>query len=256
MFFVGIDLAWSERNKTGIAILKGNKSKAHFYCSKNVLSNKEIVDFIKEKIGNRNAFIAIDAPLIVPNEHGNRNAEKLIGRLFKKYKLVAYPVNRKIMSQYSGGVRGEELSKLFEKAGFKHDPYIKRFESERKFFEVFTHASMIVIFKLSGILPYKSKPKRGYELRWKAFKQYQLYLKSLSTKHPYLFLPKGITEKDVKKLKAGMLKEYENMLDAILCAYTAYYCWQNPDRCAVLGNMKEGYILTPVFSYMKKRVLR
>lgn len=247
MLFIGVDLAWSDKNGTGIAVLKGNKHKCVFDSGDIYLSDKEIINHIKKQSKNKSAFVAIDAPLIVPNEEGRRIAEVLVGKLFRKYDAGAHPANRQRLSQWSGKIRGEEISKLLEKNGFKHDPYIKKFEKTRKFFEVYPHPSMVVLFNLKRILRYKAKPKRDYDFRWKEFKRYQSLLRNLKN----LVLPEEILEKDVKKLRAKALKDYEDLLDAIFCAYIAYYCWVNPNKCAVLGDMKEGYILTPIFDFMR-----
>ena len=45
MFFVGIDLAWSTRNGSGIVILKGDKSKVNFVCGDVLHSDKEIINY-------------------------------------------------------------------------------------------------------------------------------------------------------------------------------------------------------------------
>ena len=50
MYFVGIDLAWSEKNNTGISILKGNKKRAEVVYSSIVGSDEEILKIIKSKI--------------------------------------------------------------------------------------------------------------------------------------------------------------------------------------------------------------
>ena len=249
MLFVGIDLAWSEKNWSGIAILEGAKNKATLKYATNVLSNDEIKEHII-KIKDQDALIAIDAPLIVPNQDGRRIAEKIVGDLFRKYNAGAHPANRKRLSQWSGNIRGEEISKILEQNNFIHNPYIEQFKKQRAFFEVYPHPSMVVLFKLQKVLPYKAKPKRDYPSRWKVFKQYQSYLKELSKSSPQLILPKEITEKKVEILRGQKLKEYEDLLDSIFCAYIAYYCWTHPDKTAVLGDMKRGYILTPIFDYM------
>jgi predicted RNase H-like nuclease len=254
MLFVGIDLAWSDRNGTGIVVLKGNKSNAEFCSGKLLFSDREIADYIQKEIKTENAFIAVDAPLIVPNEEGRREAERLVGMLFRKYDAGAHPANRKRLSSWNGKIRGEDISKILEKNEFKHNPYIKRFEQTRKFFEVYPHPSMVVLFSLSKILQYKAKPKRNYNFRYIEFRKYQSYLKNLEHAKPGLILPDEIVKKDVKKLRAKALKNYEDLLDAVFCAYIAYYCWANPDKCMVLGDMKEGYILTPIFDFMKKQL--
>jgi len=254
MLFVGIDLAWSEKNGSGVAILRGDKNKAEFISADIYYSDKEIIKYIEQNIGMQNAFIAVDAPLIVPNKKGRRDAEKLVGFLFRKYDAGAHPANRKRLSQWSGKIRGEEIAKKLEKIGFLHNLDIKRFEKSRKFFEVFPHPSMVVLFNLNKILKYKAKPKRDYKFRWNEFRLYQKYLKKLEKAKPVLSLPEKITEKDVKELKGKALKDYEDLLDAIFCAYIAYYYWYNPENCEILGDMKEGYILTPVFSFMKEQL--
>ena len=98
MLFIGLDLAWSEKNGSGIAILEGDKNKAKVISSKIVCSDKEILDYVNEAVGDKKAFIAIDAPLIVPNLEGRRKAEELVGKLFRKYNAGAHPANRKRLS--------------------------------------------------------------------------------------------------------------------------------------------------------------
>jgi predicted RNase H-like nuclease len=246
MYFVGIDLAWSPKNLTGIAVINGDRRKAVLKTSKIVLSDSEIMDFLKENLDEK-AFIAIDAPLIVPNQTGRRLAEKLVGERFRKYNAGAHPANRQRLSSWSGKIRGEELSDILEKAGFQHNPYIKKFENKNKFFEVYPHPSMVVLFKLDKILQYKAKPKRDYTFRHKEFRKYQKNLKRLENSDTPLFLPDEIIRRNLNRLKGKALKGYEDMLDAIFCAYIAYYSWKNPEKCKVLGNMKKGYIFTPVF---------
>ena len=254
MFFIGIDLAWSDRNKTGVTILKGDRKKAEILSYSNLLSDKELIDYIKSNVGNEGAIAAIDAPLIVLNRKGRRIAEKIVGSLFRKYDAGAHPSNRTRFKQWSGRVRGEDISKILENDGFIHSPYIKRFENARKFFEVYPHPSMVVLFNLEKILKYKSKPNREQRLIFEEFRRYQKYLKGLEQKEPSLFLTKDILEKKVKTLGRKMLKDYEDTLDSIFCAYLAYYHWHSPDKCAVLGNMKQGYISTPVFDFMRDQL--
>jgi len=243
MFFIGIDLAWSDRNKTGVAVLKANKTRARFYSGKLLLSDKEILDHIEETVGDSEAFIAIDAPLIVPNSDGMRIPEKMVLKLFRKHGVGVHPANRKRLSKWNNKLRGEEIMKNLEKLGFEHSPFIKAFEKKRKFFEVFPHPAMIVLFNLKHILKYKARKGRTRSARNKEFRKYQLKLKSLKN----LFLPKSVLEVDVEELSLKELKGYEDVLDAIFCAYIAYYYWSNPEKCVVLGDMEKGYILTPRF---------
>lgn len=250
MFFVGLDLAWSNKNRSGVAVLEGNRETAKLKSCLTLFSDKEIVEHIQRSVGKQNAVVAIDAPLIVPNETGGRIAEKVVGNLFGKYGASAHSANRRCLSQWSGRIRGEEISQQLRGAGFCHYPYIKQFEENRSFFEVYPHPSMVVLFNLDKILQYKAKPARSREFRSAEFEKYQSHLKQLRNAEPSLEIPSEVLEIDVKSLKGKALKDYEDMLDAIFSAYIAYYAWTNPDLCRVLGSMKEGYILTPIFPSM------
>ncbi|MEA3229546.1 MAG: DUF429 domain-containing protein [archaeon] len=252
MLFVGIDLAWSPKNKSGIAVIKGDKEKGELICKDILCSDNDIVDYVTGEVNRKNALVAIDAPLTVPNREGRRVAEDITGMLFRKYNAGAYPANRTRLGQWSDGkIRGEEIVRLLEDTGFRHDPYIEKYEKTRNVFEVYPHPSMVVLFGLDRILRYKAKPKRDYEFRWNEFERFQDYLKKLDGAKPSLALPEELTEKNVRRLRGNALKDYEDLLDSVFCAYIAYYGWVNPDRCAILGNTKDGYIFTPVSDAMK-----
>jgi len=255
MYFVGIDLAWSPKNRTGIAVLAGTRKKAELVSCTTVLADEEIVQYIRDHVGNAPAFVGIDAPLIVPNQQGRRVAEEITGMLFRKYNAGAHPANRERLGAWSGGkIRGEELTKLLEKEGFVHNPDTKAFEQSRKVFEVYPHPSMVVLFNLERVIPYKNKPGRDQESRWQAFATYQKHMCGLAKARPTLVLPDNVAKRNVRELIGKKLKDYEDTLDAVFCAYVAQYAWARPQDCAVLGNMREGYIFTPVFGSMHQQL--
>ncbi len=248
MKFVGVDLAWSTKNGSGVTILDGNRKMAKYLVSDVLLTDEEIIYFIKKHVGDDFAIISIDAPLIVPNETGRRIAEDITGKLFQKYHAGCHPANRQRLSSWSGSIRGEDLVKKLEKEGFSHDPKIKKYEKIKKIIEVYPHPSIVVLFDLKCILKYKARPKRNYEFRWKEFNKYQKYLGSL----PDLPLPKEILKRNLQNLRGKTLKNYEDVLDSILCAYLSYYVWKTPEKCAILGTIEGGYILTPIFENMRE----
>lgn len=245
MYFVGIDLAWSENKSTGIAIIEGNRTKGELCYYGTITSNGDIINKINEIVGNSNAIIAIDAPLIVPNEKGSRRVEKEITSKFGKYHAGAYSSSRSYIISTYGSIRGEKISKELELASFHQSPYLEPFEEKRKFFEVYPHPAMVVLFGLNRILEYKKKKGRTYEARWNGFRTYQSKLKMLSEFSPSL-VNNGIFDKEINGLKGNGLKNYEDSLDAIFCSYIAYYMWANPKKCKIYGDMKEGYICTLV----------
>jgi predicted RNase H-like nuclease len=48
-------------------------------------------------------------------------------------------------------------------------------------------------------------------------------------------------------MRGATLKCYEDLLDAIVCAYVAYYCWYwGPERYQIFGDLPSGHILIPI----------
>lgn len=254
MLFAGIDLAWSNRNGTGVAVINGDKTTGTLTAGEVVLTDAEIMAFLHKHIGMNNCIVAIDAPLCVPNESGRRPAEELVGKLFRQYDAGAHPANRQHLTEWTGEIRGKKLVALLKMDDIIHNPYFEQYAPRRIAMEVYPHPAMVVIFNLPRIFRYKAKQKRDYPFRWREFQRYQTALRTLETGTPQLHLPEEIIGKSIEGVLGKALKEYEDMLDAIFCAYIAHYCWVDPTRCAVLGDMNGGYILTPVFPSMKTRL--
>lgn len=245
MFFVGIDIAWSDNNPTGIAVIEGDRESGALISVEIVETDGEIVDFVEEIVGEDNALITVDAPLTVPNETGRRPAEDAVGKLFSKYDAGAHPANRKILSQWTGSIRGEDIVEKFEEKDFDHNPYVSRFEGSRKVMEVYPHPSMVALFDMDSILKYKNKPGRDYEFLYNEFRKYQQHIKDLRNTEPSLKTP-DLVRKEVEGKIGQELKAYEDKLDAVFCAYIGYFYWARPDKCEVLGSEEEGYIMTPL----------
>lgn len=254
MYFVGVDLAWSDNNPTGLAAIEYEDGEGKVVSTDIVDRDGEITGFIEDRVGGEDGIVCVDAPLLVPNETGRRVAEKLTGKLFKKYDAGAHPANRKRLGQWTGRVRGEEIVEKLGEIGFEHDPDIDEGEGCRKVVEVYPHPAMVVLFGLDEILKYKNRPGRDYGFLWKEFRRYQDNLEALEESEPRLGVSDSITEKNIEGTKGKELKRHEDILDAVFCAYIGLYYWKNPEDCAVLGNMEEGYIMTPVDENMKNKL--
>ncbi|MAC84823.1 MAG: hypothetical protein CL624_11890, partial [Arcobacter sp.] len=93
MLYIGIDLAWSENNYSGVTLLDDNKI---IYTG--VVSNlNEVITFIKKY---PDAILGVDAPLVVNNKTGNRSIEIEFLKDYSSKKLGVYPVNRNLMLKY------------------------------------------------------------------------------------------------------------------------------------------------------------
>jgi predicted RNase H-like nuclease len=244
MRFIGIDLAWSERNSSAGAVIHLVKTgRGKVIPPANIGGDEEIIGFVKDAAGDEGALVAIDAPLIVPNERGSRPVDRLITKLFGRFDAGAYPANR---SRMGGRVRGEEIVHLLEELGFYHHPLIEKQEEMRQVFEVYPHPAMLSLFGLDRTLKYKARKGRSYEYRIREFERFREHLRSLAKAEPGVVMPADLINRDLEGMRGRALKDYEDLLDAILCAYIAYYCWYwGPERYEIYGDMETGYIVVP-----------
>lgn len=254
MYFAGMDLAWSRRNPSGVALLESTDGGTPLVSHETLQSDKDILGWLDDHVGDEPALVAIDAPLVVPNDEGQRPAERQAGRLFRPYNAAPYPVNRTLLTRWSDDVRGETLAAMLEQRGFAHRPSIEQREQCRAFFEVYTHAAMVVLLDLDERLPYKQRAGRSRTERARAFRRLQRRLASLEDAGTPLLLPDSLLRRDVHEMHGATLKRYEDVLDAVMCAYTACHAWRYPERCMVLGDLERGYILTPVSPEMRQQL--
>lgn len=197
MIYIGVDLAWSKRNKSGIAILEDEKI---LFCD-TVLGVDELACIINQY---PDAIVGIDAPLKIENETGNRDIEKQFLKDFAKYKLGVYPVNRKLLSKYGPIVSEQLLEKIPQELG-------------KNLFEVYPHATILQLFH-NKVLPYKRKQGRDTKFIQEQLNILQNYLDEVLTGH---------FKEDIFTLKGQSLKNHEDKLDALVCAYTVNHCHNN-----------------------------
>jgi predicted RNase H-like nuclease len=190
--------------------------------------------------------IAVDAPLVVPNDTGNRPCEVELAKVFRKYHAGAHPANRTLLSHYNkGNVRGELLVEQLEAIGIRHAMAIQPRQPTRQVFEAYPHPAMVMLFDLQKTLKYKARLGRDLAQRQLAFHVYRNYLLNLSSATPSATLE--LLELD-QSFKGKRLKGYEDRIDAVFCAYIAlYYWWWGMEKCRIFGTMDDGYIVTPYF---------
>ena len=82
-YFIGIDLAWGDKNPSGFSVITKMSKKLKIVESKLLYSIDDIVQEI-QKYCDDEVFIGVDAPLVIPNETGNREIEKAFNRDFAK----------------------------------------------------------------------------------------------------------------------------------------------------------------------------
>ncbi len=255
VYAVGIDLAWSPRNPTGLAVAKRVGSRWVLRMANGDLdSNAEIISTIANEIGSAPAIVAIDAPLVVPFERRGREGDRYVTRVFGPMEAGVYPATRRKIRSY-GGNRIWDLVEAFQQEGFRHDCRVTPSVPTRLLFETYPHAAMVALFDLSKTLKYKTRQGRTMETRLKAYRKFESHLRALRRFRPPLEGTEAYFDSDLEDYRGSALKEYEDRLDAILCAYVAAYYWTwGTQRCAIFGSLEGGYIVTPMSPEIAQRI--
>ncbi|MCW2540996.1 MAG: hypothetical protein JWN95_2721 [Frankiales bacterium] len=251
--YLGIDLAWGARNRTGLAVLDRTGRLIHS-CS--VRTDDDIDGVVAEWAhdGHGAPVVAIDASLIVVNQTGSRPCEKELNNDYRAFRAGAYPSNLGL--PHIADLRGARLA---ARHGWNTDPSTPAGgdadERARPVcIEVYPHPAMVSLFGLSRVLEYKRRgatrvhPARTVESRRAAF--------GLLTEHYERVFGElleldgnarwAVLRKDVASAtKAAELNLVEDELDAILCAYVAWLWHHERAALKVYGDFAQGYIVAP-----------
>lgn len=244
MNFIGLDLAWSVRNPSGGAVVQLDGDGGRLTDTALLGDDADILAFI-DRQAQQGCLVAIDAPLTVPNRTGRRPAEAELGAVFGRYQACAHPTNRVRVGDASGSVRGERLVAALEERCFLHDPRLLAREDIRRVVEVYPHPAMVSLFGLSRTLKYKNKGQ-GRAILHGAWVDLHAHLRALETAEPTLSGLDALLGVDVTLLRGTGLKNHEDQIDAVVCAYIALYAWYwGPARTEIFGTLEGGYILSP-----------
>lgn len=240
--FIGVDLAWqTDRKPTGAVVLRGDCSGAELVSASILRSSQGVLDFVLAHT-EENTVLAIDAPLIITNATGQRTCETLVGKRYGSREASCHTSN---LARFSNAL-SLQLTSAFLTQGFVHVDRERNERRGRLLSEVYPHAAMVALFNLPKIIKYK---KGLVATKRQGLVELQNLLGTLVTKEPALVLTeplRSLIGKDVNLIAGRSLKEYEDCLDALFCAYLAYYFWYwGWDRNELFGNVESGYILNP-----------
>ena len=172
MHHVGVDLAWGQRNPTGVAVLDADGRLVH-------VSQQQTDEQVLAAVGpyvDGPCVVAFDAPLVVTNPTGNRPAEAQLNADFAKYDAGAHPSNTG-KKEFRDGTRGGRLA---ETLGLSLDPW----SGDRRALEVYPHAANVALFRLGRILRYKTRTGRTLDLLRSELLRLTAYLEGLATASP------------------------------------------------------------------------
>ena len=234
----GIDLAWGQRARTGLAVVSAEGS---LMASASVHTDAEIRDFLAPYAACL-ATVAVDAPLIVTNPTGQRPCEREIGAVFGRYGAGAYPANTS--NPHFNPPRAATLAAAL---GWHTDPAHTGRPGAPGCVEVYPHPAMVGLFSLPYTLPYKGRKGRDLASLEAA---YAVLLDSMERHLLELELPRSERWAQLRTIAANPgrkadLERIEDEIDAIVCAHLAWLWSNRPDALHVYGDVSTGYIVAP-----------
>ncbi len=240
--FIGIDLTWrSDRNHTGAAVLRGDRGGTELTAvSYSIRTIAEVRAFIETHAG-ASTVIAIDAPLIIENATGQRPCETVVGKEYGGREASCHTSNLRLYPSPASVALVRELVA----AGYVHAPSVGAV-STKVILEVYPHAGLIALFDLPKSLKYK---KGTLAQKRQGLSALAEHLRRLTHATPVLrgnACLADILSRDLDSLGGAELKAHEDRLDALFCAYLAYYFWYwGLARNHVFGDLDTGYIANP-----------
>ncbi|BDZ47228.1 DUF429 domain-containing protein [Naasia aerilata] len=246
MQYIGIDLAWSEgsagklANESGYALLdeRGVIRDAGW-----VRGIDAVVEWL-EATAAPGAVIAVDAPLVVANAEGMRESEREVARRYGRWQVYANASNTSVA--WMGGVT---LRRRLEHLGYTYlDGSAPASADARSFFECYPYTTIVGMEEL-GYERERPRYKRldksltaaeGRARRAVEFDELLRRVGALTDAEPPVDLRSHpLTARlldEPSTAQAAVHKHREDLLDAVLCAWTAAIWHVHGDsRTQVLG---------------------
>jgi len=235
MHFVGLDLAWGEKNNTGIAVVDADGRLLHVGAG----HDDESIEAAVEPYVSDDCLVAIDAPLIVRNSAGARPCETALNRDFHAFEAGAHPANTENPAFKSP--RGARIASALT---LDMNPAST---STRRAIEVYPHPATIALFGLEKTLKYK---KGTFEARQHELLHLMTLIEGLDKASPRLRVNHNVSWVELRKrVKAAtrpvQLDRDEDPVDAVVCAYVALFSYHRPEDVTLYGDFATGYIVTP-----------
>ncbi len=251
--FIGIDLAWAERNRSGAAVIDSKGTLVD--ASSELRTNEEICEFAGIAQGT-DAVITIDAPLIVRNARGQRPVERELTRMFGPYDAGPHSASLNNRMFREGG-RIQKFVKLPDRLGYVQQPRVRKRKPQRVFLEVLPAPAQVILFPClthnghSHCCPPRFKYKHGrswanVQCEWEIYRARLLSLRGKGPARKFSPEMKRALGVDIEDCTGARYKSFDDLLDGIFCAYLAYYLWHRGEEdCSVVGDPDSGCITLP-----------
>lgn len=235
MTLAGVDLAWkSEKNPSALA---------QGVLSDGILSVTAIdkfvfgIDAVLEKLSPDLRGIAVDAPLIIKNQTGQRSCEKRVGEEYGSKHSSCHTSNLDLFPD----AQSVYFSKRLHEKGFNH------LDKDLWQIECYPHPAIIEIFGLPERLKYK---KGKVSEKRKGQQTLAFYIRSLEHNSRLKFVigesfSEVLEPGFIEGLKGNALKANEDVLDSLICLYIAGLYADDSRNGRFFGDKDTGYIWIP-----------
>ncbi len=239
---IGIDLAWGERNPTGCVELVWDGGELVLARLDLRRSIQDIVEWIEPDRGDW--IVAIDAPLVIRNQTGQRPAEDDAEIHYRRYHAGAYPSS---LAKFGEDHRGGRLLRALEEHGGKLFEQPDTIRHPRLVFETYPHVVMVELFHLDLTIKYKARPGRDVAAGQRQFVDAIREHLCGDAANPRLRSNEALEEllrEPPVPLSDRALKDREELLDGLIGAYMA--AWVDAGRpLQGLGEAGYGVMITP-----------
>jgi predicted RNase H-like nuclease len=183
--------------------------------------------------------------LIIVNDEGQRLCETLVSRRYGARHASCHTSNRRLYPNAAS----TRLATALRAEGFVHAPEAQETPEQRIMLEVYPHAALVALFDLPCVIKYKKgtavQKCSGLQELQRRIAVLEQYTPALR-RNPVL---DRVLNHDVTTLAGARRKLYEDGLDAVICAYLAYFYWVwRWERTEIFGNVESGYIVNPTLS--------
>lgn len=229
MTIVGVDMAWGERRPDGVCALAVNSHGAEIRAMGLTRGDDDLLDWIDTHGGPGAVLLAVDAPVVCPNDTGARPVDRLTHVHFRRNHAGSHPSNR---------TRCGRPLRLVER--WKQMGYTVGFSGRRVIAEVYPHPAMVRLFGLEHRIPYKRGPVSDRRV---AFQRLQTEIRTCIARYfPGLTIPPDLDH----LLKQRWIKDIEDQTDGVFCALIGYWHWMHQGkRTQIIGDLQTGFILVP-----------
>jgi predicted RNase H-like nuclease len=247
--FIGVDLAWRDStaakpaNETGLAVVDADGTVLDAGWARGV---DEVTAWVL-RWATPGSHIAIDAPVLVPNATGMRPSERLVGRAYGRWHVSANASSASL-PWLGGRTLGERLAA----AGALYDDGVVPLPADAvSYFECYPYTTLVGAAELGYDerrprykRPDTSLPKEERRSsRAAACDDLVARLAALDSAAPPLRLLSHPVSRLLVDEPSPLIdrpyKHREDLLDALVCAWTASMRAQRPERMQVLGAAAE-----------------